>query len=243
VAFPMDCTRAEPEFFARFLESLAKGPKPDSVAMVDTTGCLIPQAAMHVIRMIRDITGVTAEVHTHNDFDLGVSTSLAAVAAGAEVVHGSVAGIGERTGNTPLEVVATAIKTLYGVEMGIDFTKLPALGEVVTKMAGVDIPPSKPILGELAFTRESGMGLNLVKEQPLALFAIHPKFLGREARYVLGKKSGVLSVEMKLADLGMAEISDEQKKEVVQRIKKTGIEKKGLVSDDEFRQIVAEVAG
>jgi methanogen homocitrate synthase len=243
VAFPMDCTRAEPDFFARYLESISKEPKPDSVALVDTTGCLIPQAAMHMIRMIRDIAGIVAEVHTHNDFDLGVSTSLAAVAAGAEVVHGSVAGIGERTGNTPLEVVATAIKTLYGLEMGIDFTKLPELGEVVTKMAKIHIPPSKPILGELAFTRESGMGLDLVKKAPLALFAIHPQFVGRKAHYVLGKKSGVLSVEMKLQDLGMADLSDEQKKEVVLRIKETGIEKKGLVSDDEFRSIVQEVAG
>ncbi len=243
VLFPMDSTRAEPDFFERYLESIAKGPKPDAVALVDTTGCLIPQAAMHMVRMIRDLTGAVAEIHTHNDFGLGVSTSMAAVAAGAEVVHASVAGIGERTGNAPLELAAVAIKTLYNLEMGIDLSRLAVLGRAVAEMARIDIPASKPIIGELAFTRESGMGLNLVKEAPLALFAIHPRLVGREAQYVLGKKSGVASVEMKLKDLGLAELSDEQKMEVVQRVKKTGIEKKGLVTDEEFRKIVDEVRG
>ena len=80
-------------------------------------------------------------------------------------------------------------------------------------------------------------------EQPLVLFGIYPKWFGRKAEYVLGKKSGLLSVKLKLKDLGMKEISDEARADVVRRIKALGMEKKGLVSDDEFRQIVGEVAG
>ncbi len=242
VVFPMDITRAEPEFFERFLHAIAgSSHKPDGVACVDTTGCLIPQAAYYMVKRIREVTGVTAEIHTHNDFELGVSTPLAAVAAGAEVVHCSVAGIGERTGNTSLETVSAALRALYDMDMNIDFTRLPSTAREVMKMAKQEIPPSKPVIGERTFTRESGMGLDLVYEQPLALFAMHPKWFGEEAKYVMGKKSGVLSVNLKLKDLGMPDLSDDAKAEVVRRVKALGIEKKGLVSDEEFKQIVKEV--
>ena len=240
--FPMDITRAEPEFFERFLEAIAKsGNKPDGIACVDTTGCLIPQAAYYMVKRIREITGVTAEIHTHNDFELGVSTPLAAVAAGAEVVHGSIAGLGERTGNTSIETVSAALRALYHVDMDLDFTKMPSTAREVMKMAKQEIPLSKPVIGERTFTRESGMGLDLVYEQPLALFAMHPNWFGEDAKYVLGKKSGVLSVNLKLKDLGMPDLSDEEKTEVVNRIKAMGIKNKSLVSDDEFKQIVKEV--
>lgn len=244
VVFPMDITRAEPEFFERFLEAIAKsGNKPDGIACVDTTGCLIPQAAYYMVKRIREITGVTAEIHTHNDFELGVSTPLAAVAAGAEVVHCSVAGIGERTGNTSLETVSAALKALYDVDLDIDFSRLPSVAREVMGMAKQEIPVNKPVIGERTFTRESGMGLDLVYEQPLALFAMHPNWFGEEAKYVMGKKSGILSVNLKLKELNISNISEEQKSQVVQRVKSLGIEKKGLVTDDEFRRIVGEVVG
>jgi len=242
VLFPMDSTRAEPEFFDRFLENISKGSKPDSIALVDTTGCLIPQAAMYMIRRIKEITNLITEIHTHSDFGLAVSTSIAAVSAGAEVVHTSIAGIGERSGNTPLEVVACTLKSLYGLEMGIDFSKLSNLGREVCKIAGINIPANKPVIGERAFTRESGMGINLIREFPLALFALNPEFVGQKSQYVLGKKSGILSVEMKLKDLGMENVLDEKQKiEVLKFIKIKGIEKKGLITDEEFKRIVQDI--
>jgi len=241
VLFPMDSTRAEPEFFDRFLENINKGSRPDSIALVDTTGCLIPQAAMYMIHRIKEITNLTTEIHTHSDFGLAVSTSISAVSAGAEVVHTSVAGIGERSGNTPLEVVACTLKSLYNLEMGIDFSKLSNLGREVCKIAGIDIPASQPIIGERAFTRESGMGINLIKEFPLALFALNPEFVGQKPQYVLGKKSGILSVEMKLKDFGMDVLNEKQKHEVLKSIKIKSIEKKGLITDEEFKKIVQDI--
>lgn len=244
VLFPMDITRAEPAFFDRYMEAIAKkGPRPDSIALVDTSGSLLPEAASYLIRRIRDITGCVTEIHTHNDFELGVATPLAAVAAGAEVVHCSIAGLGERTGNTALESIATVLRTLYGMEIKLDFSKLTNLARETMKMAGRTMAISKPMVGERTFTRESGMGLDLIREEPLALFGLNPAFLGQEAGYVLGKKSGLLSVEMKLADLGMKSVTDEDKKAILARVKQLGIEKKDLVTDDEFTRIVAEISG
>lgn len=93
-----------------------------------------------------------------------------------------------------------------------------------------------------AFTRESGMGVALVRSQPLGLFCLHPKLVGQEASYVLGKKSGAPSIAMKLEDLGL-DATEEQSKEILLRVKTLGAQKKGLVTDEEFRTIHAEVIG
>jgi len=241
VLFPMDCTRARHEFFFRFLEQAGRLDEVDGVALVDTAGSLTTHAADYLTRLIKSITGKRIEIHTHSDFGLGVASALAAVAAGAEVVHVSVGGIGERTGNTPLEEVAVALKTLYAVESGIKFEKLAALADAVMQTCGFRLAPNKPVIGSRAFTRESGMGVNFVKEQPLVLFALHPRFVGRTPDYVLGKKSGMASVTMKLEDLGMPPVNEEQQAAILKAVKEKGISKKGLLTDDEFREIVAKV--
>jgi methanogen homocitrate synthase len=238
VLFPMDCTRADPGMFDRFLKTIAGNMiKPDSITLVDTTGCLIPQAAEFMVKKMKEITETIIEVHTHSELGLGVSTSIAAVAAGADVVHTSVAGLGERTGNTPLEQVAVALKTLMGVDMKLDFSKLTELARRVTEIARFKLPLNKPIIGERAFTRESGMGLDLIYNAPLALFCIKPQFVGQEAEYVLGKKSGLASVEMKCSDLELAQLPEDGKKKLLAKIKELSINKKGLVTDEEFIEL------
>jgi len=237
----MESTRAEPGFFDQFLEAVARDAKPYSIVLADTTACLIPQAAAYMVRRIKEVTGAVAEVHSHSDFGLGVATSIAAVAAGAEVVHASIAGIGERTGNTPLEEVAVALRTLLNVELGIDFSKLTEIGRKVAEIAKIQLPLSKPVIGENTFTRESGMGLNLIQEMPLALFALNPAFVGQEPRYVLGKKSGLASVEMKIKDLRLEPLSAEGMKKALDEVKKIGIQKKGLLSDEEFKSVVSKL--
>ena len=243
VLFPMDCTRSRPEFFTRVLKEVGALPEVDGVSVVDTSGSLTPQAAVYLVKQMKEITHKRIEVHTHTDFGMGVATSLAALTAGAEVIHASVAGLGERTGNTPLDEVAVSAKTLYGVDSNIQFDKLYEISHQIIDISKFKIAPTKAVIGELAFTRESGMGVDLVKTQPLALFGITPDWVGQKARYVLGKKSGLASVEMKLEDLGMPKLGNEQKTAVMNKIKDLGMMKKGLVNDEEFVAIVKEVTG
>jgi methanogen homocitrate synthase len=99
------------------------------------------------------------------------------------------------------------------------------------------------VIGRRSFTRESGMGVDLIRKQPLAMFGIHPAWVGREAEYVLGKKSGLMSIDMKLGDLGMEALSDEDKLEVLTGIKTLSLDKQGLVTDEEFVEIVKKVTG
>jgi len=243
VLFPMDCTRSRPEFFTRVLREVGALPEVDGVSLVDTSGSLTPQAATYLVKHMKAITQKRIEVHTHTDFGMGVATSLAALTAGAEVIHASIGGLGERTGNTPLDESAVAAKTLYGVDSNIKFDKLYDISHEVLEISKFQVAPSKPVIGERAFTRESGMGVDLVKKQPLALFGVNPTWVGQQPQYVLGKKSGIGSIEMKLEDLGMPMLDDEAKNKVLLEVKNMGLKKKGLVTDEEFKEIVNRVVG
>lgn len=243
VLFPMDCTRAEPAFFDRVMNEVGTLEAVDGIGIVDTSGSLTPQAAVWVTKHIKNMTGKRVEIHTHGDFGMGVATSLACMTAGAEVAHVSVAGLGERTGNTPLDETAVSAKTLYGVDTNIKYDKLYEVSNEVIRRSKFKIAQSKPVIGRRSFTRESGMGVDLIRKQPLAMFGIHPAWVGREAEYVLGKKSGLMSVDMKIGDLGMEALNDDDKLAVLTEIKTLSLDKQGLVTDEEFVEIVKKVTG
>jgi methanogen homocitrate synthase len=243
VLFPMDCTRSRPEFFTRVLTEVGALPEVDAVSLVDTSGSLTPQAAVYLVKQMKEITHKRIEVHTHTDFGMGVATSLAALTAGAEVIHASIGGLGERSGNTPLDEVAVSAKTLYGVDSNIKFEKLYDISNQILKISKFQVADSKPVIGERAFTRESGMGVDLVKTQPLALFGLTPSWVGQQPKYVLGKKSGIASVEMKLEDLDLPALDDEKKNLILAHVKDLGLQKKGLVTDAEFVAIFNKVTG
>jgi methanogen homocitrate synthase len=243
VLFPMDCTRSRPEFFTHVLTEVGALPEVDAVSLVDTSGSLTPQAAVYLVKQMKEITHKRIEVHTHTDFGMGVATSLAALTAGAEVIHASIGGLGERSGNTPLDEVAVSAKTLYGVDSNIKFEKLYDISNQILKISKFQVADSKPVIGDRAFTRESGMGVDLVKTQPLALFGLTPSWVGQQPKYVLGKKSGIASVEMKLEDLDLPALDDEKKNLILAHVKDLGLQKKGLVTDAEFVAIFNKVTG
>ncbi len=198
VYFPYDTTRAREEDLTNLLTRLMQEAPPDSVGVVDTMGCVLPEAMKYLVRLVKGITKLPVEVHTHNDFGMAVATELAGVEAGAEVVHSCANGLGERTGNAALEELIVALHVLYGYETHYDLGKLPELGELVSRISRFDIALNKPILGERNFTRESGIGVDLVVKEPLAMFGTHPALTGRRGEVVLGKKSGKASITYNL---------------------------------------------
>src|SRR5262249_24945807 len=170
-----------------------------------------------------------------------VATELAGVEAGATCVHSCSNGLGERTGNAALEEFMVALHVLYGYDKQYNLAKLPELGEGVRRVSGFPIPVNKPILGARNFTRESGIGVDLVVKEPLAMFGTHPALTGRSGEVVLGKKSGKASITYNLEKLGFAAADDESVSEMLKQVKDKGIAKRGLVTDDEFREIAEKV--
>jgi len=243
VYFPYDTTRAREEDLDNLFAGIMKYSSPDSLGIVDTMGCALPEAIQYLVRKAKKLTGLPIEIHTHNDFGMGVATELAAVTAGAEVVHSCINGLGERTGNAALEELMMGLHILLGMDTPYKFDKITKLAELAEEISGIKISRNKPVTGEGNFTRESGIGVDLVIKTPLAMFATDPKFTGREGKIVLGKKSGKLSVKYYLEKLGIKNVSEEQTMEIVKKVKKLGINKRALLNEEEFKNIVKEVSG
>ncbi len=241
VFFPYDTTRARPEDLTDLCTAIMNESPPDSIGIVDTMGCATPEAIKYMVRWVKGMTGLPIEIHTHNDFGMGVATELAAVTAGAEVVHSCGNGLGERTGNAALEELMLGLDLLYGYETGYRFDKLPELGELLSQRANVPIARNKPVLGYGNFIRESGIGIQYVMNDPLVMFGTHPAFTGRSGEVVLGKKSSKASVVYKMGELGLGEITDDQSAEILTRVKQKGIEKRDTLTDGEFTRIVDDV--
>ncbi len=241
VYFPYDTTRSRPEALEELLSNVMREAPPDSIGVVDTTGCAIPEAITYLVRYVRELTGLPVEIHTHNDLGLGVANALSAVAAGAEVVHTCINGMGERTGNAALEEVALCLVALYGYKNRFNLEKLTEISELVQSLTGFKLAPNKPIVGKGNFIRESGIGADLVIKFPLAMFSLNPSLVGQRPRVVLGKKSGQLSIRLKLEELGLGDLDQTQMRQVLAEVKRRGIEKGGLVSDEEFAELVEQV--
>jgi isopropylmalate/homocitrate/citramalate synthase len=242
VYFPYDTTRAREEDLTNLLTRIVQDAPPDSVGIVDTMGCVLPEAMKYLVRLVKRATnGLPVEVHTHNDFGMAVATELAGVEAGAEVVHSCANGLGERTGNAALEELIVALHVLYGYETPYRLDRLPDLGALVSRLSGLPIAVNKPILGARNFTRESGIGVDLVVNKPLAMFGTHPALTGRSGDIVLGKKSGKTSITYALGQLGMSGVSDEAVDDMLRLVKKRSIANRALVSLEEFREIAERV--
>src|ERR1700676_5001745 len=229
VYFPYDTTRAREEDLRNLLSRIVLDSNPDSVGVVDTMGCALPEAIKYMVRLVESLTKLPVEVHTHNDFGMAVATELAGVEAGADCVHSCANGLGERTGNAALEELMVALHVLYGYETQYNLSKLPELGELVSRISRFDTAVNKPILGDRNFTRESGIGVDLVVKEPLAMFGTHPSLTGRKGEVVLGKKSGKASITYNLELLGIADADDEAVAEMLKRVKERVIEKRGLL--------------
>ena len=236
--FPYDTTRAREEDLENLITGIMKNSPPDSVGVVDTMGCALPQSIQYLVRKMKTLTGgLPVEVHTHNDFGLGVATELAGVAAGADVIHSCVNGLGERTGNAATEELMVALKILFGTDNDYKLDKLLEICQMVEKISGVPLAENKPIAGKRNYTRESGIGVDLVLKEPLAMFATDPRYFGREGDIVLGKKSGKTSVEYYLEKMNI-KLPDEIVGQILEQVKEQGTKKRGLLTMEEFKAIV-----
>ncbi len=236
--FPYDTTRAREEDLTNLLTRLMVEAPPDSIGIVDTMGCALPEAIKYLVWKVKELTSLPVEIHTHNDFGMGVATELAAVTAGAEVVHSCINGLGERTGNAALEELMIGLHMLLGIETNYDFKELLSLCKLVEEISGVTPATNKPVTGIGNYTRESGIGVDLVMKTPLAMFATDPQFFGRSGEVVLGKKSGKASITYTLAELGITNYDDAVVSGILGKVKEAGAKKRALLTKEEFKDII-----
>lgn len=238
--FTVDGTRTELNVLRSFYKN-AIDAGAEEVVVVDTIGACGPEAVEFLVRQVREWVGpnVPVHFHGHNDFGLATACAVAAVRGGAAWIQGTINGMGERAGNADLGEVAMALSGLYGVPVEMNLKNIREVSMLVRKAAGHQLEPWKPVVGENLFMRESGS----VASQfhiPEAIEPFSAELVGATRAIVLGKKSGIDSIAIKAREQGM-ELSTEQQQSVLAAVKRAGTEKRGLVTDAEFRTIVSRV--
>jgi isopropylmalate/homocitrate/citramalate synthase len=238
--FTVDGTRTELEVLRDFYRS-ALDAGAEELVVVDTIGACGPEAVEFLVRQVREWVGahVPLHFHGHNDFGLATACAIAAVRGGAEWIQGTINGMGERAGNADLGEVAMALSGLYGVPVELNLKKIREVSGLVRRAAGHELEPWKPVVGENLFMRESGA----VASQfhiPEAIEPYSAELVGATRAVVLGKKSGIDSIAIKSKELGIS-LTTEQQQAVLSAVKRTGTEKRGLVTDTEFREICARL--
>ncbi len=236
--FPVDCTRTELPFLKKvYEEALNAGAK--ELVVVDTIGACGPEAAEFLVGEVHKWFPTTPlHWHGHNDFGLGTACAVAAVRAGAGWVQGTINGMGERAGNSDIGEIALALTCLYDVPVALNLERIREVSTAVREASGYQFEAWKPVVGENLFTRESG-AVATQFHIPEAIEPFSAELVGARRRIVLGKKSGLDSIDLKIKELGLPALSPEQRANVLAAVKRRSIEKHGLVSDDEFRQMIA----
>jgi len=239
--FAVDGTRTNLGFLKQiYLAALEAGAA--EIVVVDTIGACGPEAVEFLVREVCGWVGrnVPVHYHGHNDFGMATACAVAAVRGGASWIQGTINGMGERAGNADICEIALALKCLYNVPVALELTRVREVSQAVCQAAGYSVDAWKPLVGDNLFMRESGA----VASQfhiPEAIEPYSSELVNARRRIVLGKKSGLDSIALKAQELNL-DIKQEQRAPILAAVKKRATAKRGLLSDDEFRQIVGELA-
>ncbi|MAF83216.1 MAG: 2-isopropylmalate synthase [Chromatiales bacterium] len=238
--FPVDSTRSELAFL-REVYAAAIEAGASEVAVVDTIGACSPEAVGIIINEVRSWIGADMPLHFHghNDFGLGTASAVAAVKAGADWVQGTVNGIGERAGNSDICETALALSCLYDVPVSLNLDQARRVASLVEKAGNYRVDGWRPVVGENLFTRESGAVANQF-HIPAAIEPYSSDLVSAPRRIVLGKKSGLSSIKLKLEELGL-EVAEDRHAPLLASVKEQGTAAGRLLTDDEFRNLVQGV--
>ncbi len=241
--FTIDATRAPFDSFWKIAGKVVDEGHMDSFALADTFGVLNPQATTYFIKKIKSKVNKPIEIHAHNDFGLAVANTISAVLGGATTIHVSLTGIGERSGNAAMEECVMALKYLYGINSGIDTTKLRGLALLTRERSGINFSPQKSIVGDRIFDVESGILASWwrrleKKNMPLEMFPFTPGLVGhKNINIINGKKSGIDTIYYKAEKMNLT-LSEKEALASLNTLKKISLARKGTLNDEELKAIM-----
>jgi 2-isopropylmalate synthase len=207
------------------------------VSVSDTAGAMGPTAMRFLVRKLIQALDVTVGVHTHNDLGLAMANAVAGIEAGASLVDVTVNGLGERAGNASLDEVATVLTYMYGYDLGLKIPKLMALSKKVAEMSGISIPPTKPLVGESAYTHTLGAHQWGVRQSWSTYEPVRAEAVGNERRLPLGRLTHHLLVRDMLSASGFENLGDETVKRITERVRELAENEARFVTDEELVDI------
>ncbi|PCI46316.1 MAG: hypothetical protein COB49_08635 [Alphaproteobacteria bacterium] len=213
-------------FMQRFFEKLALRAPVDRITVADTFGMGHPMATYSFIQKLKAWTGKPIGFHIHNDFAMATAGAVMAVSAGADMVHSSINGLGERSGNLATEEIAFVLQHLLDIDSGINLELLKPTSDLFAEVSKLVLARNKPIVGSGLFEVESGIVVHLVeklKNTGLAIFPFEPEAVGhKEYEIILGRGTGVHSIKRLLRERGL-EATDDQIERICTRVKQAGL--------------------
>lgn len=228
-----------PEYVYKMMDELVN-TNIKRFLLPDTLGILNPLQVIEFFRkMLKRYPETHFDFHAHNDYDLAVSNSLAAVLSGAKGLHVTVNGLGERCGNAPLASVQVILKDQFHANTSMNESKLNEVSKLVEGYSGIAIAPNQPIVGDNVFTQVAGVHADGDNKDNLYCNDLVPERFGRKREYALGKNSGKANIARNLQDMGL-DLTAEQTKKVTKRITELG-DRKELVTPEDLPYIVSDV--
>jgi isopropylmalate/homocitrate/citramalate synthase len=238
--FAVDASRAELRFLKQAYDLAVKECGADEVVLVDTLGVATPEAMFYLTTQVKSWLKVPVAVHCHNDFGLASACTIAALKAGADSVHVTVNGLGEKSGNADIADMALALTGLYGVKTNIKLDHLYPLSRLVQEVTRIPVSPLKSVVGDTVWVKETGSVVAQLMVYPPSVEGYAPELVGRTRDIYLSKKSGKKSIEYALNQIGKTVPADKVD-ELLAEVKKRGARNRGIVTLDEFRGLVQEV--
>jgi 2-isopropylmalate synthase len=236
---PADTTRSDLAFLEQVID-VAVGAGNDRFTIADTLGAASPPAIRHLVTWFRERTDLPLTIHCHDDFGLALANTVAGVEAGASVIDVAMNGLGDRAGNTVLDEVATTLEIQYGVDTGIDLTRLYSLAQMVVEASGVPLASNKAITGENAFAHKLETHVQAVLAHAPAFEALDPGDVGNQRRIAVGRYTGPVALRGRYAAMGL-ELADEAIPGLLTAVEALALERKRSLTDEELRRLLEGV--
>lgn len=237
---PEDATRTDFEFLVQVCNAAIEAGA-DRISFADTLGVMQPHVFYERVRALRErLLPCQIDLHCHDDYGLSLANAMAGIRAGANCIHTTVNGLGERTGIPDLAETIVAFRNLEGVEKYC-VEPLMDLSTYLERVSGFFLAPNKPITGQNAFSHKSGVHTNGILKDPRTYEPFDPALLGRERKIVIDKYTGKTAVAARLEEYGI-EVSAAELEVIVTRIKNLGDQRKQLF-DADILEIAEQVTG
>src|SRR5919197_615856 len=200
-----DASRADPAFLIEMCKEI-NGRSIERISIPDTVGIMRPRGMYNLVKMIYEninISRTSLDVHCHNDIGLALANALSGCEAGAEQIHTTIDGFGERTGIPALAETAVALTLIYKSNNDLRLHMIKDLSKTISQYTGLKVPEAKPIVGSSAYKPKAGTHLAAILRNPSAYEILEPKVVGNRRRIVFGELAGKHGAEFLLSILGL----------------------------------------
>jgi isopropylmalate/homocitrate/citramalate synthase len=200
-----DASRTDPKFLLEMCKEMNKRGI-ERISIPDTVGIMRPQGMYNLVKMVYDnidSSKTSLDVHCHNDVGLALSNALSGCDGGADQIHTTIDGLGERTGIPTLAETAVALNLIYKSNNSFRLHLLKDLSRTISDYTGIPIHESKPLVGDSAYKHKAGTHLAAILRNPSAYEIIEPKQVGNRRKIVFGELSGKNGSAYLLSLLGL----------------------------------------